>query len=124
MKPIPTDLLVGLGNGPCGFGIRANGRHGKASVTGGTLLVAAQVANNWRSVMYFDRYDIAEAYYLFFVDYHEGGGSKKYQRLSRMSRYFKPSPLLSVETLTENGREIYDELAGNEEVVMGRTHSA
>ena len=64
--------------------------------------------------MYFDRFDIAEAYYLFFAHYHEGQASKKYRRLSCMSRYFKPSPLLSVETLTENGREIYEALAARE----------
>ncbi len=65
--------------------------------------------------MFFDRFDICEAYYLFFSHYHEGQGSKKYHRLSKMSRYFKPSPLLSVETLTENGREIYEALARREE---------
>jgi hypothetical protein len=61
--------------------------------------------------MYFDRFDIAEAYYLFFCHYHEGQFSDKYRRLSHMSSYFKPSPLLSVENLTDNGREIYEALA-------------
>ena len=70
--------------------------------------------------MFFDRFDIAEAYYLFFCHYHEGGGSKKYQRLSRMSRYFRPSPLLSVESLTENGREIYEALSSREEARTAR----
>jgi hypothetical protein len=65
--------------------------------------------------MFFDRFDIAEAYYLFFCHYHEGGASAKYRRLSKMARYFKPSPLLSVATLTENGREIYELLTRNEE---------
>lgn len=68
--------------------------------------------------MTFDRFDIAEAYYLFFCHYHEGGGSTKYRRLSRMLRYFKPSPLLSLETLTENGREIYEALAAKEEAAV------
>ncbi len=67
--------------------------------------------------MCFDRFDIAEAYFLFFCFYHEGGGSRKYRRLSKMSRYFRPSPTLTVETLTENGREIYEELAAKEEAV-------
>lgn len=58
--------------------------------------------------MYFDRFDICEAWYLALADCHGGGGSREYQRLSRMSRYFRPSPMLSVETLSENGREIYE----------------
>lgn len=65
--------------------------------------------------MSFDRFDIAEAYYLFFSHYHEGQASGKYRRLSKMARYFRPSPLLSVETLTENGRQIYEELVQKEE---------
>ena len=64
--------------------------------------------------MFFDRFDIAEAYYLFFAHYHEGQASKKYRRLSKITRYFKPRPSLSVETLTENGRDIYEELAREE----------
>jgi hypothetical protein len=60
--------------------------------------------------MFFDRFDIAEAYWCFFCDYHEGQWSKKYQRLSKMSRYFKPRYDLSYETLEENGRAIYDAL--------------
>jgi hypothetical protein len=65
--------------------------------------------------MYFDRFDIAEAYYLFFCHFHEGQASDKYRRLCRMSRYFKPRPSLSVETLSENGREIYEALIQKEE---------
>jgi hypothetical protein len=70
--------------------------------------------------MFFDRFDIAEAHYLFFCHYHEGQASEKYLRLSKMTRYFKPSPLLSVETLTENGREIYAALVQKEEARMVR----
>lgn len=65
--------------------------------------------------MFFDRFDIADAHYLFLCHYHEGQASDKYRRLSRMGRYFKPSPLLSVESLTENGRGIYEELVRKEE---------
>jgi hypothetical protein len=65
--------------------------------------------------MFFDRFDVVQAYYLFFCHYHEGQASDKYRRLSRMTRYFKPSPLLSVETLTENGRDIYEALVQKEE---------
>lgn len=73
-----------------------------------------------RSAMFFDRFDIAEAYYLFFCDYHEGQASDKYRQLSKMTRYFKPSPLLSVETLTENGQEIYAALVQREEARTAR----
>ena len=60
--------------------------------------------------MYFDRFDIVEAYYCFYSDYHEGQWSDKYRRMSRISAYFKPRPNLSYETLEENGKYIYDSL--------------
>lgn len=65
--------------------------------------------------MFFDRIDIAEAYYMFFCHCHEGQASEKYRRLSRIARHFKPRPSLSVETLSENGREIYEALIQKEE---------
>ena len=58
--------------------------------------------------MYFDRFDIAEAWYLALAHCHGGQRSREYARLSKMSRYFRPSPILSVDTLSENAREIYD----------------
>lgn len=61
--------------------------------------------------MYFDRFDIAEAYYLWLSHNHSGQNSREYARLSRMTQYFSPSPLLTVETLSDNGRAIYDKLA-------------
>lgn len=60
--------------------------------------------------MHFDRFDIVEAYYLFFSHYHEGQFSKKYMRLSKIVNYFKPRFNLSYETLTENGKAIYSTL--------------
>jgi hypothetical protein len=41
---------------------------------------------------------------------HGGQWSKEYARLCKLTRegFFKPSPFLSVETLTENWREIYE----------------
>ncbi|NBR91525.1 MAG: hypothetical protein EBS68_16790 [Rhodobacteraceae bacterium] len=57
---------------------------------------------------YFDRFDIAEAYYLALSDCHGGQWSREYARLCAMQRYFRPSPMLSVETLSDNAREIYD----------------
>lgn len=59
--------------------------------------------------MYFDRFDIVEAWYLALADCHGGQWSREYARLSRMTRYFKPSPFLSVETLNDNAREIYEQ---------------
>lgn len=60
--------------------------------------------------MYFDRFDICEAYYLFFSNYHWGQGSNFYYRLSRMTKYFKPSPMLSYENMSRNAQIIYDNL--------------
>jgi hypothetical protein len=58
----------------------------------------------------FDRFDIVEAYYLFFSHYHEGQSSMKYQRLSKMTSYFKPRLNLDYSRLSENGKKIYDSL--------------
>lgn len=58
--------------------------------------------------MYFDRFDICEAYYLAFSHCHAGQWSREYARLCGMLRYFKPSPALDVDTLTGNGRAIYE----------------
>jgi hypothetical protein len=75
---------------------------------------------------YFDRFDICEAHYLIEVHYNNGGwlherpsnvrrgkaggyvGEATHVQLYRMQ--FKPSPLLTFETLTDNGRDIYREL--------------
>ena len=60
---------------------------------------------------YFDRFDICEAYYLYFCDWHNGQWSEEYKRLCKMQKYFKPSPLLrTAKDLTENGYEIYTAL--------------
>lgn len=60
----------------------------------------------------FDRFDIAEAWYAFLSDYHEGQGSKKYARLSRLSRKFKPGAAWSgIAGLSDNAKEIYRRLA-------------
>lgn len=60
--------------------------------------------------MYWDRFDICEAWYLALVDCHGGQWSKSYARLCKLTRpgHFKPSPMLSVDCLNENAREIYD----------------
>jgi len=58
--------------------------------------------------MYFDRFDICEAYFLALSHCHGGQWSREYERLCRLMQYFKPSHMLSVETLNDNAREIYE----------------
>jgi len=65
--------------------------------------------------MYWNRFDIVEAYYLFYTHYHEGQWSEKYARLSKIGTYFRPAMGLSYESMDENGREIYDSLVEREE---------
>ena len=61
--------------------------------------------------MYFDRFDICEAYHLFASNYHEGQFSKIYKIFGRLHNIqFKPSDNIGFETLTENGQEIYNNL--------------
>ena len=58
--------------------------------------------------MYWNRMDICEAWYLALSESHGGQWSEDYRRLSAMLSYFKPSPTLRVESLSDNGRVIYD----------------
>ena len=58
--------------------------------------------------MYFDRFDICEAYYLALSHCHGGQWSTEYSRLCKLTKYFTPARNLSVETLNDNAREIYD----------------
>ena len=71
--------------------------------------------------MYFDRFDICEARYLFLTLWHEGQWSDKYRRLCRMSRYFTPRPSLRASTLTPNGKAIYSALVRKERHKERRT---
>ena len=59
---------------------------------------------------YWNRFDIVEAYYLFFLEYHEGQGSKKYRRLCKMDKYWLPSPIFGMKSLSDNAKEIYNQL--------------
>lgn len=58
--------------------------------------------------MYFNRYDIVEAWYLALSDCHAGQFSDSYARLCKIQGYFTPSPMLSIHTLSENALEIYN----------------
>jgi hypothetical protein len=61
--------------------------------------------------MYFDRFDICEAWYLHLTETHGGQFSREYRRLCHMGTYFRPPMgLCDADSLTENGREIYSEL--------------
>jgi hypothetical protein len=69
--------------------------------------------------MYFDRFDICEAYAVMEWDYNLGGwlherptNRRRMEATSiQLARLrFKPRPNLSSDTLTENGREIYESL--------------
>lgn len=54
--------------------------------------------------MYFDRFDICEAYYLALSHCHGGQWSTEYSRLCKLTKYFTPARNLSVESLSDNAR--------------------
>lgn len=61
--------------------------------------------------MYFDRFDICEAWYMYLSHYHEGQGSEEYRRLSKLLTHFSPRGSLRSELdLTDNGYAIYCQL--------------
>ena len=63
----------------------------------------------------FDRFDIVEAHYMYYTEWHNGQWSREYKRRCHMQKYFKPSTLLNnSESLTENGYEIYINLLNKE----------
>jgi hypothetical protein len=68
--------------------------------------------------MYFDRFDICEAYFLALSHCHGGQWSREYARLCKLMSYFKPSPMLSVDSLSDNAREIYDNVC--ERLIAGK----
>lgn len=62
--------------------------------------------------MEFDRFDIVEAYHLWFTHYYDGMFHPNYIRRCRIEEnlQFRPSLSHSYESLTENGQYIYDQL--------------
>jgi len=59
--------------------------------------------------MYWDRFDIIMAHYVFYANWHSGQWSEHYARLCRIGKYFTPAPMgidLNSEE-NENAREIY-----------------
>lgn len=64
--------------------------------------------------MYWDRFDICEAYYLYCADYHSGQWSKEYAALFHLWRIgFRSGVNLRLSNLTDNGRAIYNALVAN-----------
>ena len=62
--------------------------------------------------MYFDRFDICEAHYMFAMLWHGGIGCPIYWKFGQLERLrFRPSPCLNdPRGLNENAREIYRQL--------------
>lgn len=63
--------------------------------------------------MYWNRFDICEAWYVFAMLWHGGQWSPEYLIFGRLQQIgFRPSLSLSrgPESLNDNGREIYDRL--------------
>ena len=56
--------------------------------------------------MYYDRFDICEAWYLALSHCHAGAFSPSYKRLCKMQRYFKPGQY-DWRKLNNNARAIY-----------------
>ena len=60
--------------------------------------------------MYFDRWDICEAYYCYAVEYMNGQNSAEMRMLSKLHGMgYKPSTT-GYHRLSSNGRDIYDSL--------------
>jgi hypothetical protein len=62
--------------------------------------------------LYFDRFDICEAYYLFAVYYHLGQWSKEYEIFGRLQKIGFNKPYLNdlkteYKRLSENGKMIF-----------------
>lgn len=60
--------------------------------------------------MYFDRFDICEAWYIFLSENYDGMMCPLYYRLCTLTRYFKPSPRLNRERLSDNAKVILEQL--------------
>ena len=67
--------------------------------------------------MYWDRFDICEAYYMYAVNYHQGQFSREYEIFGRLIMInFRPPISISsgdASDLTANARAIYDNLVQN-----------
>lgn len=57
--------------------------------------------------MFWDRFDIVEAWWLALRHCHGGQWSPEYARLCKVETYFRPRPNLNVDALSENAAGIY-----------------
>lgn len=64
----------------------------------------------------FDRFDIKEAHYLFWSEHHTGMFSEGYLKLCKALSNYKPSPLISWESMSDNAKDIYRNLCNRESV--------
>jgi len=61
--------------------------------------------------MEFNRFDIVQAHYFYCINYHGGMNCPLYARLCKIMSYYKPSIFdQKFSSLTENGKEIYEQL--------------
>ena len=65
--------------------------------------------------MFFDRFDICAAHWMFAMLWHSGQSSDTYRKLGQLENMgFRPSPLWSEPSdLNENAREIYEQLVAD-----------
>lgn len=56
--------------------------------------------------MYYNKFDIVSAYYLYFSLCHTGQSSKEYSRLSKINRYYH-NPVCYFRDLSDNAKEIF-----------------
>jgi hypothetical protein len=59
--------------------------------------------------MYFDRFDIVEAYFWWLSEHYDGQWSLEYKRLCKIMGYFHPSSRATGPS-TENSKDIYDSI--------------
>lgn len=61
--------------------------------------------------MYFDQFDICDAFYVFATLYHGGQFSEEYRIFGRLEKIgYQPTDTLNEDTLSDNARVIYDKL--------------
>jgi hypothetical protein len=62
--------------------------------------------------LYYVKWDIIKAYYLFFYGHNWGQGTSWYDRLRRIKKYYHPEHL-SIGALSENAQNIFKDLVNN-----------
>ena len=60
--------------------------------------------------MFFNRFDVLDAWYIYLSDNHRGQWSKEYKRLCKMLQYYQPARMLKRSRLNENAQAILERL--------------